>query len=377
MRLEHDKPPANELEHQKSKVLPGIIATVSDDKKNEVYLDLDLELDEIIPDTTKAASSKSDVPPGLISTVKTRKNGKHVTFPAVRSLERKKVYAISAILFCMFVIGILLSSWFYSAPEAEKKAPSSPVRQTVEIPPANPLPPPSPEAAAESNSVETADTKQSATVPEMLAQQASEAAPTAAVSPQVKPATTLPDTTAEAPVPAEKKTAQSKKIPSQESVPPPESPPAEAISAHDSLDYYLYSGHACEQRGDFTGALHWYKKALALHAEDYRLQNKTAYVLMRLSLYSDAETYLKKAVALNGMYMPALINLGVVSGDRGDFTAAEKYLSRALDIDSTNADALYNIMLVYRGQNKFSRAADIEAKLKNLGYQAEAAPPLE
>ena len=60
--------------------------------------------------------------------------------------------------------------------------------------------------------------------------------------------------------------------------------------------------------------------------------------------------------------------MGIVHAKRENFDEAGRYLMDALAVDGTNIDALYNIMLVYRKQGEYKKAAACLKKLKALGF---------
>jgi len=133
-------------------------------------------------------------------------------------------------------------------------------------------------------------------------------------------------------------------------------------------DYYVYSGYTCEARGDYPGALGWYKQALVFDRKGYRLLNKIAFVLMRMALYEDAAVYVRQSLSVKSDYIPALVNMGIIAAQQEHYDDAERYFADALARDGTNTDALYNSMLLCKKKGDYKRAAEIEQKLKTLGY---------
>lgn len=137
------------------------------------------------------------------------------------------------------------------------------------------------------------------------------------------------------------------------------------------IDYYLYSGDACEKKGDYAEALTWYKKALTGQIQDYKLLNKMGYVLIALSLYDEAETYLLKALKVKSDCIPALNNMGIICSKRKDYSGAEKYLLEALSHDEINQNTLYNLMLLFKKQGKHKLASKYHAKLQAVGFPSK------
>jgi len=70
MRLLQQKSNHAGTSDKKAAVLPGIVATVTDDKKNEIYVDLDLELE---PVEETPAQQPQNIPPGLAASMTKRR----------------------------------------------------------------------------------------------------------------------------------------------------------------------------------------------------------------------------------------------------------------------------------------------------------------
>jgi tetratricopeptide (TPR) repeat protein len=77
--------------------------------------------------------------------------------------------------------------------------------------------------------------------------------------------------------------------------------------------------------------------------------------------FERAEKLLQEAIIINPDFVPALVDLGRVSAEKGDLAKAVKYLTRATSLEPLNASAHYNLSQVYQMQG---RAAETEQELK-------------
>jgi tetratricopeptide (TPR) repeat protein len=84
--------------------------------------------------------------------------------------------------------------------------------------------------------------------------------------------------------------------------------------------------------------------------------------------YERAENLLREAIIINPDFVPALVDMGGLSAEKGDFAKAEKYLTRATSLEPLNATAHYNLAQVYQMQGK-NAEAEVEMKKAN---EAEA-----
>lgn len=81
-----------------------------------------------------------------------------------------------------------------------------------------------------------------------------------------------------------------------------------------------------------------------------------AYIAMRS--FERAENLLREALIINPDFVPALVDMGGLSAEKGDFVKAEKYLSRAIGLEPLNATAHYNLAQVYEMQGKMAEAGE-------------------
>lgn len=348
---------------KKTDVLPGIVATVIDDKKNEIYLDLELE-----PVEEPAAKAPQDISPGLAASIaKKRSRGIPDPRPYLRTyLRHYRQQAV--ILSCALVIAAAAAFAVYLiyAPPVTAPAPDAT--------PLTPEPPQSRPAETMNTAIQPTD---SALVAPASPKPDTQAAPHKAVVPRLdetpleqphaQPA--LSQTTARpvVPEPPPRVSATDAQVPPPKPKPTAQLPPEPSDPPQEAADYYLYAAHACEAGGDLTNALTWYKKALVFDPKGFRLLNKIAFILMRMELYDEASAYAERAIMANGDYIPALVNLGIIRARQEKPDEAQRLFDRALNIDNTNTDALYNMMLLCRKQGDYKRAEELERKLAALG----------
>ena len=123
-----------------------------------------------------------------------------------------------------------------------------------------------------------------------------------------------------------------------------------------------------EKKGDKARATSYGDKASAMFPgiEEMMKQRvievcRQAESLIAMRSYERAENLLREAIIINPDFVPALIDLGGLNAEKGDFVKAEKYLARAVALEPSNASAHYNLAQVYLMQGKNAQA-DIEMK---------------
>jgi protein O-mannosyl-transferase len=93
--------------------------------------------------------------------------------------------------------------------------------------------------------------------------------------------------------------------------------------------------------------------------------------------FERAETLLREAMIINPDFVPALIDMGGVSAEKGDLAMAVKYLARAVALEPLNASAHYNLAQVYQMQGRTAEAGEEMEKFKEaeaLSKQKTAQP---
>lgn len=118
-----------------------------------------------------------------------------------------------------------------------------------------------------------------------------------------------------------------------------------------------------EKKGDKTLAKSYGDKASAMFPgiEDMMKQRvievcRQAESLIAMRSYQRAETLLREAIIINPDFVPALVDMGGLSAEKGDFIQAEKHLTRATSLEPLNATAHYNLAQVYLMQGKNTEA---------------------
>lgn len=85
--------------------------------------------------------------------------------------------------------------------------------------------------------------------------------------------------------------------------------------------------------------------------------------------YIDAEIYLWQALRINPGYIPALVDMGSMRAEQGDFANAARYFNTALTFDPLNAAAHFNLSTLYKMQGRIADAQNELARFR----EAEAA----
>ncbi|KAF5031346.1 Tetratricopeptide repeat protein [anaerobic digester metagenome] len=81
-----------------------------------------------------------------------------------------------------------------------------------------------------------------------------------------------------------------------------------------------------------------------------------------LNQLDSAELYFEKSLERFSGYAPALENMGLVQGMRGNYQKSLEYFLLAYPLDSTNADLLRNLSSTYRNLGNISKAEEMQLK---------------
>lgn len=117
----------------------------------------------------------------------------------------------------------------------------------------------------------------------------------------------------------------------------------ELLSAYPDLpDSWYNLGWLCRHAGQGKDAIAAYDEALKRGIKDAEevYLNRAALYSDAMARPEDAKADLEKAIALNPLYLPALLNLGNLYEDLGDRDAARSSYARALELKPNNATAL-------------------------------------
>jgi tetratricopeptide (TPR) repeat protein len=101
-----------------------------------------------------------------------------------------------------------------------------------------------------------------------------------------------------------------------------------------------YKGMAYLDVGNYTEAIPYFDKALAINPNyTFALNNKGA-ALYGLAIYNDSIAYFDKALSVNPRYTTALYNKGAALSKLGIYNESIAYFDKVLAIQPTNALAL-------------------------------------
>ena len=102
-------------------------------------------------------------------------------------------------------------------------------------------------------------------------------------------------------------------------------------------------GQEFHEKGDLSGAIKLYDKALEVLPEFPEAEYQRAAALQSLGKLDDAEKGFRRAIELRPDWSLALTNLGALLAQENKFTEAEAILARALEIDPQNSSALVSL----------------------------------
>src|SRR5919197_6464229 len=94
--------------------------------------------------------------------------------------------------------------------------------------------------------------------------------------------------------------------------------------------------------GDYSEAITYFDKALAMNSSNVNALNNKAFALYSLGNYSEAISYYDKALAIEPDDATVLNNKGLVLYSLGSYYEAIKYIDKALAIEPDDALALDN-----------------------------------
>jgi len=120
----------------------------------------------------------------------------------------------------------------------------------------------------------------------------------------------------------------------------------------------IESGLALFSRGDDTGALVIFKKALAEDDDIPILYDHIGWSHIRLNQYDQAERVYRQAIEHGFDSADLRANLGLIYYRRGDLAKAEKELRIALTLEVSSVTAHYRLADVYRATKNYPRAAE-------------------
>ncbi len=89
-----------------------------------------------------------------------------------------------------------------------------------------------------------------------------------------------------------------------------------------------------------------------------------AEAFMTMRSFDKAENLLREALIIDPDFVPALVDMGNISAEKGESDKAVTYFTRAIALDPLNASAHYNLSQVYQAQGKMAEAEGEMKKYK-------------
>jgi DNA-directed RNA polymerase subunit alpha len=114
---------------------------------------------------------------------------------------------------------------------------------------------------------------------------------------------------------------------------------SEAAGDSAAAAQHLREGEACRERGDRTGAIASFRKAVHAAPNDARAMFKLAYELDLLGEENEEIALYERASEQRPAPVNVLINLAVLYEDQGDYRSAEKCLRQVLDTNPNHPRA--------------------------------------
>jgi len=150
-------------------------------------------------------------------------------------------------------------------------------------------------------------------------------------------------------------------------IPVPRSYPAEILTN---------TATKLKERGLYSMALHYYRKALEIKPELKEAWNNLGDLYNRLEKPDEALKCLDRALELDPNYVPALINKGISLAKLGRWEEALICLDKALNVDPKNERAWYNKALILCTHGSFEKARKCVAKALKIDPNYELAKRL-
>ena len=121
-----------------------------------------------------------------------------------------------------------------------------------------------------------------------------------------------------------------------------------------------------DNKKDMNEAMNWYKQTLSINPDERKAKFGMGYCNNSLTNYSEAISYLQKAIRQEPTYTAAYVELGYSQYKTGDNNAALESFNKALTLNPKNENARYYTTLVYINQNNKLMAQKMVDELKNL-----------
>lgn len=143
----------------------------------------------------------------------------------------------------------------------------------------------------------------------------------------------------------------------------------------DAKSHVPYNGIAevyRDTKKDPDMAMTWYQKTLGVKTDERKACFGMGYCLNTKGRYSEAVSYLQKAIHQESTYTAAYIELGYSQYMLSDNTAALENFSKALTLNPKNENARYYSGLVYINQKDKTMAQKMVDELKTLSSKNAA-----
>lgn len=137
----------------------------------------------------------------------------------------------------------------------------------------------------------------------------------------------------------------------------------------DAKSHIPYNGIAevyRDTKKDIDMAMSWYQKTLDIKTDERKACFGMGYCLNSKGRYSEAVTYLKKAIQQEPTYTAAYIEIGYSHYMLSDNTSALDNFKKALELNPKNENARYYAGLVYINQKNKTMAQKMVDELKEL-----------
>ncbi len=129
---------------------------------------------------------------------------------------------------------------------------------------------------------------------------------------------------------------------------------------------FLYGGLTVRQNQHWQDPITFYRYTLQYAPQSTRVHNNLGSVYMEQGDYTEAEQYIRRAIALDPSYANAYNNLGMIYDHRGSKKDAAKYYQKAIALDAKHIDAMNNLAVHYVTEGKVEKAIALFNKVIEL-----------
>lgn len=137
--------------------------------------------------------------------------------------------------------------------------------------------------------------------------------------------------------------------------------------------HLLAQGNKCIARGDYAGAITFYRDLARLEPRHVAARNNWGAALCKLGLYREAENQFREAIRMDPDFPDAHSNLGNLLRWRGEIIESESWLRRALKLNPRFVEARVNLGLTLAFMSRTREAkGQFEKALKAEPRNADA-----